>query len=107
MSTWLIRLYQGRYSLLENSTMQGVHHNSMIKVYILFQGKSFLRGVISSSTNFLWKNNKDHNHYQEDEEVQSLNAIIYNPSIAERIKLYHASMFSPTLQTLAKYIDTG
>ena len=28
-------------------------------------------------------------------------------SIAERIKLYHTSLFSPTLQTLAKAIYTG
>ena len=63
------------------------------KVYIFFQGKSFLHGFRSASTTFLWKLNKDHNHYQEDEEVQSLNTAIYNPYIAERIKFYHASLF--------------
>ena len=36
------------------------------KVYIFFQGKFFLQGVISASTTFLCKLNKYHNHYQEN-----------------------------------------
>ena len=35
------------------------------------------------------------------------NAILDNPTIAERIKFYHALMFSPPLQTLATAIDAG
>ena len=37
------------------------------KVYIFFQGKIVFQGFRSASTTFLWKLNKDHNHYQEDE----------------------------------------
>ena len=37
------------------------------KFYILFQGKTFLRGVRSASNTFLWKLNEYHNHYQEYE----------------------------------------
>ena len=69
------------------------------KVYIFFQGKIFLQIVRSASTTFLWKLSKDHNHYQEDEEVQSLNAVIENPSIAECIKFYNAYLFSNTPET--------
>ena len=39
------------------------------KVYIFFQSKIFLQGVRSTSTTFLWEINRDHNQYQEDEEV--------------------------------------
>ena len=77
------------------------------KVYIFFQSKISPQGVRSASTNFLWKLNKYHNHNQEDEEIQSLNYVIDNPSISERIKFYHASLFLSTLQTLAKTIDAG
>ena len=73
----------------------------------IFQGKIFLHGVRSASTTFLWKLNKDYNQYQDHEGLQSLNSVIYNPSIAERIKFYHASLFLSTLQTLAKTIDAG
>ena len=40
------------------------------KVYIFFQGKIVFQGVISTSTTFLWKLNKYHTNYQEDEENQ-------------------------------------
>ena len=77
------------------------------KFYILFQGKIVLQGVRSASTTFLWKLNKDHNHYQKYEEFYSLNAVIENPSIAERIKFYLDSLFFPTIQKLSKAIDAG
>ena len=49
------------------------------KVYILFQGNFFLQGVRSASTTPLWKLNKDHKQYKEDEEVKSLNDVVDNP----------------------------
>ena len=36
----------------------------------LLSGYNFLQGVRSSSTDFLWKLNKDHNYHQEYEEFQ-------------------------------------
>ena len=39
--------------------------------------------------------------------VHSLNATIGCPTIAERIKFCHASLFSPTLVTLMKAINAG
>ena len=39
--------------------------------------------------------------------THSLNSIIDAPTIAERIKFYTASLFSPTLSTLAKAISAG
>ena len=77
------------------------------KVYIFFQGKIVLQGVRYASTAFLWKLNKYHNHYQDHKGVQSLNAVIENLSIAERIKFYHAYLFLSTLHTHAKSIDAG
>ena len=77
------------------------------KIYIFFQDNIFLQGFRSASTTFLYKLKKCHNQYQEHEEVQSLNAVIYNPFIAERIKFYHAYLFFSKLHTLATSIDAG
>ena len=37
----------------------------------------------------------------------SLNAAIHQPTVAERIRFFHASLFSPTLDTLCKAINAG
>ena len=103
MYTCLILLRQGLYSPLGKHYLQGVQHTSML----ITSGKHFLQRVRSASTTFLCKINKYHNQYQEYEDVQSLNAFIDNPSIDERIKFYHAFLFSPTLQTLSRAIDAG
>jgi hypothetical protein len=73
------------------------------KVYIFFNGKIIMQGARSSSTNNLWKVNES----KKDQPTMSLNAVIDKPTIAERIKFYHASLFSPTLDTLAKAVSAG
>ena len=50
---------------------------------------------------------KDKLWTMNDTTIRSLNATIGSLTIAERIKFYHASLFSPTLATLAKAIDAG
>lgn len=39
--------------------------------------------------------------------LHQINAAIDTPTIAERIHFYHASLFSPTLDTLCKAIDSN
>jgi hypothetical protein len=74
-------------------------------VYIFYNGKIILQGTRSPSTQQLWQLNPaaptQHN------QCHSLNATLDNPTIAEQIKFYHASMFSPPLQTLTTAIDAG
>ena len=66
---------------------------------IFHKGKIILRGT---RTDKLWNINTTKNNTGH-----SLNATIGNPTIAERIKFYHASLFSPTLTTLTKAINAG
>ena len=65
---------------------------------IFYKGKIILKGT---RTNKLWNIDKD------QPTTHSLNATIGNPTIAERIAFYHASLFSPTLTTLTKAIKAG
>ena len=74
------------------------------KVYIFFNGKIIMQGSRNESTNRLWQVD---NMTTSTPPVHSLNSIIDNPTIAERIQFYHASLFSPTLDTLAKAITAG
>ena len=74
-------------------------------VYIFYNGKIIMQGTRSPSTNQLWQLNPE--TANQHNSCHSLNAILDNPTIAERIKFYHASMFSPPLQTLATAIDAG
>ena len=80
------------------------YYLNYIKVYVFSQGKIVLQGVISSSTTFLLKVNKDHNQYKEDEEFQSLNAVIDNPFKVERIKFYHTCFFCQRSTHLTKQL---
>ena len=73
------------------------------KVYIFFKGKIIMQGARSNATNNLWKVNGT----KVEQPTMSLNAVIDKPTIAERIKFYHASLFSPTLDTLAKAVSAG
>ena len=74
-------------------------------VYIFYNGKIIMQGSRSSTTNQLWQ--LDSTTTNKVAKCHSLNAIMDNPTIAERIKFYHASMFSPPLQTLREAIDAG
>ena len=62
-----------------------------------------MQGARSNATNNLWKVNGT----KVEQPTMSLNAVIDKPTIAERIKFYHASLFSPTLDTLAKAVSAG
>lgn len=73
-------------------------------VYMFYTGKIILQGHRGSDTNKLWKLD---NNNSFPPNIHSLNSVIDNPTIAERIKFYHASLFSPTLDTLAKAIAAG
>ena len=73
------------------------------KVYIFFKGKIIMQGARSNATNNLWKVNGT----KVEQPTMSLNTVIDKPTIAERIKFYHASLFSPTLDTLAKAVSAG
>ena len=74
-------------------------------VYIFYNGKIIMQGSRSSITKQLWQ--LDPASTNKAANCHSLNAIMDNPTIAERIKFYHASMFSPPLQTLREAIDAG
>ena len=58
----------------------------------------------SRDNNKLWTIDTD-NPYMEQQ--HSMNIAIDTPTLAERIKFFKASLFSLTLDTLAKVIDTG
>ena len=75
-------------------------------VYIFYQGKIILHGNRSIQTNHLWQLDPQRKPAASPI-CHSLNALLDNPTIAERIKFYHASMFSPTLQTFGEAIDAG
>ena len=72
------------------------------KLYIYFEGKIILQG--SRQSNNLWTINDTSS---TSIPTFSLNAAVDVPTIAERIKFYHASLFSPTLDTLRKAINAG
>jgi len=63
------------------------------KLYIYKQGKIILQGQRSNLTNKLWTLNDQ----KPEKQCHSLNLVIDAPTIAERIKFYHASLWSPTL----------
>jgi hypothetical protein len=72
--------------------------------YIFHQGKIIMQGSRNSATNNrLWKIDNS----PTGNSITSLNAVIDKPTISERIKFYHASLFSPTLDTLAKALQAG
>jgi len=71
-----------------------MHHNLLI----FYKGKIILRGT---RTTKLWNIDK------HQPATHLLNTTIGNPTIAERIAFYHASLFSPTLITLSNAIKAG
>ena len=75
-------------------------------VYIIHKGKIILQGTRNHSTNNLWKLHTTPPP-SFDTIIHPINAAIDNPTIAERIRFYHASMFSPTLDTFTKAINAG
>lgn len=72
------------------------------KLYIFFNGKIILQGTRGASR--LWTIDDDNSTEQQQ---HSLNAAIDTPTIANRIKFYHASLYSPTMDTLKNAIDAG
>jgi len=87
------------------TTMRCQLHNNIHKdkLYIYTAGKNILQGEQSNQANKLWKLNLQ----QSGTKCHSLNSVIDAPTIAERIKFYHASLWSPVLQTLCQAIDAG
>ena len=81
------------------------------KLYILYQGKLVLQGQRTINGHRLWTINPTTTEVQQDpptfSDMHSLNAAIDQPTLANRIKFYQASLFSPTLDTLCKAIDAG
>lgn len=75
------------------------------KLYIYKDGKIILQGERSSDTNKLWTLNQK--SPSSATPCHSLNAAIDTPTIAERIKFFHASLWSPVLSTLSKALDAG
>ena len=71
------------------------------KLFIYFAGKIIIQGT--RQNNKLWTIDPP----TTSPGHHSLNAAIDTPTIAERINFYHASLFSPTLDTLCKAIDAG
>jgi hypothetical protein len=67
------------------------------KLYVYYNGKIILQGSRQASK--LWTIDNTPTH--------SLNAAVDTPTIADRIKFYHASLFSPALDTLRKAIKAG
>ena len=69
------------------------------KLYILYKGNIIMQG--SRGPTKLWTID------QPATTVHALNSVIDAPTIAERLKFYTASLFLPTLTTLAKAITAG
>ena len=74
-------------------------HFSKSKLYIFYQQKLIMQGTRQPSK--LWTIDPVHST------PHSCNTAIDSPTIAERIRFYHASLFSPTLETLCKAIDSN
>ena len=47
------------------------------------------------------------NQTQPTKNTNQMNAMIDNPTLAERIKFFHATLFSPSLNTLVQAIEAG
>ena len=75
------------------------------KLFIFYKGKIIMQG--SRQSNKLWTMDSKNNNQQQQQTRHSLNALIDTPTIAERIKFYHQSLWSPTLDTLSKAIKQG
>ena len=71
------------------------------KLYIFHKGKIILQGTRQPSR--LWTIDST----TTPSIHHTVNTAIDMPTIAERIKFYHASLFSPTLDTLQKAIKAG
>ena len=69
------------------------------KLNIFFQGKIIVQGT--RQQNKLWTMDTPVTQHH------SLNSVVDAPTIAERIKFYHASLFSPTMTTLENIIKEG
>ena len=69
------------------------------KLYILNNGRIVMQCTRDHTC--LWTINNP------QETTHSLNSVINAPIIAERIKFYNASIFSPALSTVAQAISTG
>ena len=69
------------------------------KLYIFYQGKIIMQGT--RQRNKLWTMDEPITQHH------SLNSVVDAPTIAERIKFYHASLFSPTMTTLENAIKAG
>ena len=67
-------------------------------VVSIYKGKIILKGSRSKK---IWTID------EPKTPIQSLNATIGTPSITDRIKLYHDSLFSTSLRTLTKSIEAG
>ena len=69
------------------------------KLYILNNGRIVMQGTHDHTRLWTIDNPQETTH--------SLNSVIDTPTIAERIKFYTASLFSPTLSILAQAISAG
>ena len=73
------------------------------KLYIYKAGKIILQGERSNLANKLWTLISQ----QTETQCHFLNRVIDAHTIRERIKFYHASLWSPVLKTFCQAIDTG
>jgi hypothetical protein len=75
-------------------------HFTKNKLYIFYERKLIMQGT--RQPNKLWTMDP-----VPSSPTHIANAAIDTPTIAERIRFYHASLFSPTLDTLCKAIDSN
>lgn len=76
------------------------------KLYILHNGKIIMQGT--RQENKLWTiDSKNKSTTTKQPFQHSLNIMVDTPTIAERIKFHHASLFSPVLETLKIAIENN
>lgn len=78
------------------------------KLFIMHNGKIIMQGTRQANKLWTIDNNQNNPTSKTSTPFQhSLNSMIDTPTIAERIKFFHASLYSPVLETLKNAIQAG